>query len=403
MHKGGVGRALSRMPIRRVQGVMRFIHTADWQLGMCAAQAGPRAAEVREARLTAARRVVEWAGAHAAEMILVAGDTFENHAVPRGLAQQAADILGAFFGPVFLLPGNHDPWQPGSLWHHPAWRSYPNIRILEKREPILLPGAVLYPCPVFAAHSREDPTAWIPRHEDRATIAVGLAHGSLRGVSADDDHPIDPAVVERAGLDYLALGHWHSISPDLSTGPARAVYSGTHETTKFGERDSGNVLLVEIDGPGAMPKIVPLRTGILRWERIASELRSGDELDDLIERIDRWEQPERTLLEVELSGTISVEKRPLIERLCELADARMLFFRCCDERLRPRPDDSRWIDELPSAAWCEAARRLHLWACGAGDGVPILAEEWKGFEPNISKVAAGALMELYSLWHESRR
>jgi len=382
---------------------MRFIHTADWQLGMCAAQAGPRAAEVRDARLTAARRVVELARAHAAEMILVAGDTFENHAVPRSLAQQAADILGAFPGPVFLLPGNHDPWQPGSLWHHPAWRSHENIRIVEKREPISLPGAVLYPCPVFAAHSREDPTAWIARHEDRATIAVGLAHGSLRGVGADDDHPIDPAVVDRAGLDYLALGHWHSTFPDLSAGPARAVFSGTHETTKFGERDSGNVLLVEIDGPGATPKITPLRTGILRWERIECELRSGDELDGLLERIEHWEQPERTLLEVELSGTISVEQRPTIERLCELAEARMLFFRCCDERLRPRPDDARWIDELPSAAWCEAARRLHRLACGAVDGDPALAEQWKGFEPDISKVAPGALMELYSLWHESRR
>ncbi len=382
---------------------MRFIHTADWQLGMCAAQAGPRAAEVREARLTAARRVVELACAHAAEMILVAGDTFENHAVPRNLAQQAADILGAFPGPVFLLPGNHDPWQPGSLWHHPAWQSHGNIRILDKREPISLPGVVLYPCPVFTAHSREDPTAWIPRHEDRTAVAVGLAHGSLRGVGADDDHPIDPAVVDRSGIDYLALGHWHSTFPDVSAGPARVAYSGTHETTKFGERDSGNVLLVEIDGPGAMPKIAPLRTGTLRWERIECQLRSGDELAELLTRIEDWEQPERTLLEVELSGTISVEQRPQIERLCELAEARMLFFRCCDERLRPRPDDAGWINELPSAAWCETAKCLRDLMAGTGDGDRDLAAKWNGFEPDLSKVAAGALMELYNLWHESRR
>lgn len=382
---------------------MRFIHTADWQLGMCASQAGERAAAVRDARLEAARRVVALAEEHEAQMILVAGDTFENHAVRRGLAQQAADILGAFAGPVYLLPGNHDPWQPGSLWHHPAWQSHGNIRILDKREPVSLDGAVLYPCPVFAAHSREDPTAWIPRHEKRDAIAIGLAHGSLRGVGSDDDHPIDPAVVDRSGLDYLALGHWHSTYLELSAGPARIAYSGTHETTKFGERDSGNALLVEIDHPGAAPKITPLRTGTLRWERIDCPLRSGDELLELVERIERWEHPERTLLEIELSGTISVEQRPAIERLCEVADSRMFFFRCCAERLRPRPDDSGWINELPSAAWCDAARRLYELAGGAGGGESAGVEHWKLSEADVSTIAADALMELYSLWHESRR
>ncbi len=383
---------------------MRFIHTADWQLGMCAAQAGSKADVVRGARLSAARRVVELAREHAAEMILVAGDTFENHAVPRALAQQAADILGAFPGRVFILPGNHDPWQPGSLWLHLAWASHRNIRILDSREPVALPGAVLYPCPVYAAHSREDPTRGLPRHDDPATIALGLAHGSLRGVGADDDHPIDPAVVERAGLDYLALGHWHSTHPDPSAGPTRFAYSGTHETTKFGERDSGNVLLVEIDAPRAVPRITPLRSGILRWERIECALRGGDELPELIERIERWERPDGTLLEVELSGTISVERRPQVDRLCELAEARMLFFRLRDERLRPRPDDFGWISELPSVAWCETARQLQQWACsdggaddcaGSAAAAPAAADR--------SAIAAEALMELFSLWHESRR
>lgn len=38
---------------------MKFLHTADWQLGMKAAHVGEVGARVREERFLAARRVVE--------------------------------------------------------------------------------------------------------------------------------------------------------------------------------------------------------------------------------------------------------------------------------------------------------------------------------------------------------
>jgi hypothetical protein len=39
------------------------------------------------------------------------------------------------------------------------------------------------------------------------------------------------------------------------------AYSGTHEPTKLGERDSGNVLLVEVQAPGAPPQLETIPTG----------------------------------------------------------------------------------------------------------------------------------------------
>jgi len=42
---------------------MRFLHTADWQIGMKAAAMGDAGARVREERLAAGRRVVEAATA----------------------------------------------------------------------------------------------------------------------------------------------------------------------------------------------------------------------------------------------------------------------------------------------------------------------------------------------------
>src|SRR4051812_47259196 len=114
---------------------MKFLHTADWQLGMKAIHVGVAAPRVREERLAAAKRVVATAKAHGAEFMVVAGDTFEDNGVERLLVQKAADILASFGKPVFLLPGNHDPLVPGSVWEHPAWASHANLHVLREAEP----------------------------------------------------------------------------------------------------------------------------------------------------------------------------------------------------------------------------------------------------------------------------
>ena len=82
-----------------------------------------RGARVRAERLAAARRIVEVARGAGADFRLVAGDTFEDNGVDRVLVQKVADILGDFGGPVYVIPGNHDPSIPGSVWEHPAWKA----------------------------------------------------------------------------------------------------------------------------------------------------------------------------------------------------------------------------------------------------------------------------------------
>ena len=57
---------------------MRFVHTADWQIGMKAAHVGKAAEKVRSARLETIRRIQQLAKEVDAEFILVAGDTFED-------------------------------------------------------------------------------------------------------------------------------------------------------------------------------------------------------------------------------------------------------------------------------------------------------------------------------------
>ena len=96
---------------------MRFLHTADWQLGMTRHFLNGEA----QPRYSAARRdAVAGLGALAAEtgaeFVVVAGDVFEhNQLAPRDISQ-SLEAMRAIGVPVYLLPGNHDPLDASSVY-----------------------------------------------------------------------------------------------------------------------------------------------------------------------------------------------------------------------------------------------------------------------------------------------
>jgi predicted phosphodiesterase len=369
---------------------MRFLHTADWQIGMKASHVGEAGTRVRDERVAAARRVVEAARDAGAEFILVAGDTFEDNGVDRVLIQKVADILAGFGGPVYVIPGNHDPLVPGAVWDHPAWKASANVHVLREERPVEIPGGTLYPCPVRAKRSGMDPTAWIPVEEERG-IRIGLAHGTVEGVQQEEpDYPIPREAASRSGLDYLALGHWHSTAtypgPD---GVVRMAYSGTHETTKFGERDSGNALLVEIAGPGAPPVITSVRTGGLSWLSIDEEVRNQGDIGRIRERIEGMTDAASTLLDVRLAGVIPTVDQQELGHVQEILTSRFAWARLDASGLRPAPGDDAWLASLPAGVLRDAAAKLRVLADPAFGG-----PRPEGASPDV---ASRALLELYAI------
>jgi hypothetical protein len=210
----------------------------------------------------------------------------------------------------------------------------------------------------------------------------------VEGIRQDEpDYPIPRNAAQRACLDYLALGHWHSYAtyPDPD-GVVRMAYSGTHETTKFGERDSGNALIVDIPGAGAPPSITPVRTGGLTWTTIEKELREPGDLRRLKEQVDTYPDSGNTLVEVCLYGILTADDRAELAHLEEILASRFLSGRMDASRLRPSPEDDSWLSSLPPGVVREAAGRLRQMASAGGES---------------SGSASRALMELYSLAGEA--
>jgi DNA repair exonuclease SbcCD nuclease subunit len=253
--------------------VLRFLHSADWQLGARFRQFGERAEALRAARLDTLRRTLDLARERAADAFLIAGDLFEDNLVDERLVAEVADLFArAAPLPILILPGNHDPFTgPGCVWTRRAFAQAPShVQVFRSAEAVERAGAVWIGAPLRQRQSPHDPSlALAPLaapHADR--IRIGITHGSpaIPSLHQPNDHPIQLEAATRAGLDYLALGHWHSWQADFDGG--RMVMPGTPEPEQFDAPLAGRVAWVEIAAPGAPPQVTPLRVASLAWHHL---------------------------------------------------------------------------------------------------------------------------------------
>jgi DNA repair exonuclease SbcCD nuclease subunit len=264
--------------------MVRFIHTSDWHMGLKSSQMGLKARAIREKRFETLSMIAEIARESKVDFIIVAGDIFDAGDVDEGVVKRTTDALNALAPiQIFILPGNHDPQGPGSIWTRPGWKGAgSHIHLLDKAEEVsATEGAILYPCPITQKRSVRDPTAWIPaRTQHDRRIRIGVAHGALDVVGLQVNFPIPSNRAELSGLDYLALGDWHGCRLE-----GRTCYSGTPEPTAFGEHDPGNVLLVDIPAAGSVPLVEKKRVKLLHWVSEEPEINDPTDIRALEERI----------------------------------------------------------------------------------------------------------------------
>lgn len=270
--------------------LIRLLHTADWQIGKRFGQfEADEAALLAETRFNTVERLAAEARERRADLVLVAGDVFDAQGVADKTLHRLFHALRGYDGPWVLLPGNHDAGLAESVWTRAArLQAVPdNVHVCLKPEPLLLHalGVAILPAPLTQRHTYDDLTAWFDDAETPAgMLRIGLAHGCVQGILADDIDSANPIAAGRAAqarLDYLALGDWHGTRQV----DARAWYSGTPETDRFRANDSGQALLVELAGPGAPAMVTPLATGQYRWRSLAFTLQVASDIDQALDAL----------------------------------------------------------------------------------------------------------------------
>jgi DNA repair exonuclease SbcCD nuclease subunit len=344
--------------------MVRFLHTADWQLGLKLSFLGSddRGAFARAERFEAVRRLARVAREREAQAVVVAGDVFDDNAVGRDTLQRARDALAHFAPlPVLLLPGNHDAGGPDCVLRRlDAGR---HVHPLLDPTPFEgVPGVRFYPCPLMRRHEREDPSRDLPTRTPHEPIRVAIAHGGVLDFGEGESfNRIDWQAVLRKGFDYLALGDWHGT---LRFGD-RVWYPGTPEATRFKEKRPGQALLVEIDAPGAAPRVEEIAVQRTRWiERI--EVLEGDaHVDAVAQWMESLEARSMTLVDLTLRGALSLAARGRLDAMLDAKRAELLFLRVDAEGLRDEPTPAD-LDGLAAEGFVGRAVE-HLRGLGTAD------------------------------------
>lgn len=253
-------------------------------MGIRAVQMGEKSREIRLKRFESAQIVVEIAKQKNVDFVILSGDTFDDPNVDDSIVKRTIEIFNKFEPiPVYILPGNHDPLISGGIWDREIWKSAKShVHLLLNASEITLKGnAVLYPCPLKQKNSNIDPTSWIPQREDNdKRIRIGVAHGNLDIITELNNFPISKERTNVSGLDYLALGEWHSFHTSGKT-----VYSGSIEPTDFKDKDSGNVVIINIPGPHENPSLEKYSTRILYWNSFSPIIRDSTDIEFLDQSI----------------------------------------------------------------------------------------------------------------------
>ena len=273
---------------------VKILHTADLHLGMRFAS-GAYTPQVQEdlsnARFEALDNLVRVANKQQSDLLVIAGDLFDSPRVSRGDTLRAATILKDFEGQITLiLPGNHDYIQKID---DPIWPSFlnnagQNTILLKDPKPYDLRShgldLTIYPAPCVSRHSKENVVGWVTQSikDKQTTLGVGIAHGSMTGLSPDfkqDYYPMSEAELHKAGVDLWLMGHTHIRYPDEEDGTqARIFFPSTPEPDGFDCRHPGYAWSIEIDENEHI-HYHSIQTGSYRFFDLERQMDDEDDMD----------------------------------------------------------------------------------------------------------------------------
>ena len=357
---------------------MRFLHSADWQLGMTRRFLSAEAqARFSQARIDVIRTLGRLAGETGAAFVVVSGDVFETNQVSPLTVRRTLDALASVPVPVFLLPGNHDPLDAGSVFRSPTFVDGrpAHVAVLEDSTPIPVPGVPgieVLGAPWFSKRPLSDlvADACAELAPSTAVKRVLVAHGATDDLIALDN----PAAIRVMGAEaalasgriaYLALGDRHSTT---SVGPSgRIWYAGAPEPTDYDEIDAGNALLVELTDDGRCA-VTKHHTGTWRFARERFDLDGPDGLDRLAAWLDGLAPKDRTIAKLTLVGTVSLSTNARLDALLEHQSDLFAAIEQWERHreLVVRPDDDDFADLRLSGFAADALETLRAEADGDG-------------------------------------
>jgi DNA repair exonuclease SbcCD nuclease subunit len=297
---------------------LTFIHTADWHIGYTFSPFNPaKRKELKRAIFRTVELIFRYAQKMKITLILYAGNCLDNGQLcTEEDLNRLFDIFKKYPGiRIIMTTGDHDPLINRNIYSLRDKTDYPeNLCLVQGDKKLVIPE---WNVNIFAASIREkkgnyNPLNWIKEKKlDKERINIGLCHGSIKDdTSTGNDFPIQSDFALTHGLDYLALGGWHSFKKiDPHT-----YYPGVPEPLQFNHE--GFPLKVTIDGPGTIPVVEPIKNvSQYHWSRIENTI-SGESFEAFKSKLEKV--GEKEIRELTVSGSLPLETYKIYHDLLEM-------------------------------------------------------------------------------------
>ncbi|MEA2519326.1 MAG: repair protein SbcD/Mre11, partial [Chloroflexota bacterium] len=372
--------------------MLRLLHTADVHLGARHTDLGEQAAAQRERQFAAFTAAIDLALAEKVDIVLIAGDLFDSNTQPRRSVERVAAELKRLVAArirTVIIPGTHDVYDRASLYrvHDVAALagSAPDddlVTVLTPERPSVHLAAcdVIVHGPIFATKR----APYSPLRDLRVVAGqgaawhVGMVHGS---VSIPDRTDRDEVVITRdeieaTGLDYLALGHWHSVQQGRAGGTTWA-YAGAPEPVAVTQDGAGKVLLVELDETSGKRtvRIDERAVGRTRFEKLDIDAAGVIDQPAVVDRIAAKADPD-LVLDARLTGVRPDELDISTDEIEERLKGRFLKLRVRDQSTPALTEGALpSADTIPGAFIRNVEGRIaELEAAGSADAATDAAE-----------------------------
>ena len=292
--------------------MVKILATADWQMDMAGGFLNPNAKDyLSAARLETIETILELAKEENVDVILAAGDFFEFPSVSPETTHAIAKVLQTSKVPIHAIPGNHDLYGPSSVWKTPEFREINHFHLhYEQTQSEIAEGTFLHSIPVKSIYDIQPQDELLEDVSDQEGVHIVMAHahdvsvGTFGGHEDDCKLPIDSSKVISKGYSLLILGHWHSW---LEVQENRVLYPGTHEQTKFGERDAGYVAIIDVPEDGSEPQIEKKKVGKIHWANVEFDCTEKELPNDLIAFVRNQRDEGVEFLKIKLIGEVDVD------------------------------------------------------------------------------------------------
>lgn len=264
--------------------MLKLIHGADFHLDAPFAALSPEKARQRRAeQRQLLSRLADLAEEEGTDLVLLSGDLLDGGETYQETVEALSHALGQIKAPVFIAPGNHDPYGPRSAYAGTAWPDNVHIFTSVQPEGVELPelGCVVHGAAFTTPQADRSPLMGFSAPRDGRIHLMAL-HGDVAGQGRYG--PIRPEDIAASGLTYLALGHIHACSGLQQAGETCWAYPGCPEGRGFDETGEKGVLAVTVDDQGAVSvRFAPLAGR--RYEIVEADVTGRDSAEEALREV----------------------------------------------------------------------------------------------------------------------